>query len=187
MSSLDALIARSRKPGSFAERRQFTLSRKKAIEKQREFALRNPSEYVLELIQAAVFAGATYIAVDARGSSVLVAWVGGKVLKSGELDGLMDYLFADRTDPRTRHLVQSAVAVNAILQRAPRALRVESGEAGSSVRLDLDARGNGAIGTVDDPIEGTYVMADFGGSWFARFPQNTHTAETELIETADGV
>ena len=64
MSQLDDLLTRSRSPGRFVERRAFTLSRARAIEKQRAFALRLAQQYVLELVQAAVFAGATYIAVD---------------------------------------------------------------------------------------------------------------------------
>ena len=64
MSQLDELIARSRAPGAFVERKRFTLSRAKAIEKQREYALRHPQQYILELVQAAVLAGATYIALD---------------------------------------------------------------------------------------------------------------------------
>ena len=73
MSALDALLARSRSPGTFVERSTFTLSRDKAIEKQREFALRHPAQYVLELIQAAVLSDATYIAVESSPSSILVA------------------------------------------------------------------------------------------------------------------
>ena len=119
MSDLDALVARAKSPGKFVERRHFTLSREKAIEKQREFALRHPQQYVLELVQAAVFAGATYIAIDSRPGSLLLAWVGGVDIGEDELESLLDYLFADRTKASTRHLVQLAVGVNAILQRNP--------------------------------------------------------------------
>ena len=56
MSQLDALLARSKQPGQFVERKAFSLAREKAVEKMREFSLRHPEQYVLELIQAAVFA-----------------------------------------------------------------------------------------------------------------------------------
>ena len=182
MSQLDDLLARSRSPGAFVERKKFTLSREKAIEKQREFALRHPSQYVLELIQAAVFAGATYLAIDARPGSILVAWVGGRPFLQRELSDLLDYLFADRTDANTRHLVQLAVGVNAILQRKPQTLRIETGDGKSSVRVDLDHKGSGSVGEVEDPIAGTYLFAEFGGGWFQRFMGNTHTPEQTLIE-----
>ena len=182
MSQLDGLIARSRKPGVFVERRRFTLSRERAIEKLREFSLRHPSQYVLELVQSAVFAGATYLACDARPGSLLIAWVGGKPFNRRQLEDLLDYLFADRTDPETRHLVQLAVGVNAILQRKPKTLRLETGDGKTSVRLALDAKGNGTVGEVQDPIAGTYLYAEFGGGWFQRFMGSTHTPEQALVE-----
>ncbi len=54
MSDIAAVVARSRIPGEFSERRTFTLARKRAIQKMREFALADPYYFVLELIQAAV-------------------------------------------------------------------------------------------------------------------------------------
>jgi hypothetical protein len=186
MTSLDGLLDRGKNPGRFVERKRFTLSREKAIEKQREFALTSPHKYVLELIQSAVFAGATYIAVDAKPSMVMVAWVGGRPLVESDLNGLMDYLFADRTDPKIRHLVQLAVAVNALLQRKPRSLRIESGDGTSSVRLDLDASGSGELGVPEDRLQGTYLMAEFPTTvvsrFFAGFSQSDVTQESSLIE-----
>lgn len=183
MSQLDDLLHRSRSPGRFVERRRFTLSREKAIEKQREFTLRNPRQYVLELVQAAVFAGATYIAIDTRPHSALVAWVGGRHIPDRDLEHLLDYLFVDRGDPRWRHLVQLAVAVNALLQRRPRTLRIETGDGERAVRMDLDANGRAQLGTVEDAIAGTYLYAEFGGGWFSRFTGSTHTPEQGLVET----
>ncbi len=182
MSQLDDLLARSRAPGRFVERRTFTLSREKAIEKQREFALRHPRQYVLELVQAAVFAGATYIAIDTRAHSLLVAWVGGRSLSARDLEGLFDYLFADRGDARWRHLVQLAIGVNAILQRKPRTLRIESGDGSAAVRMDLDARGQGTVGVPTDPIGGTYLYVEYGGGWFSRFAGGSMTEEQGLVE-----
>lgn len=170
MSQLDELLARSRAPGAFKNRRHFTLSREKAIEKQREFALRDPRGYVLEIIQGAIFAGATYMAVDARKNDILIAWVGAPMLKKEELENLFDYLFASRTDKRIRHMVQLAVGINALIQRKPRSIRLESGQDGRCIRLEMDADGrNASIGEVENPIEGTYLIAEFGGGWMARF------------------
>ena len=182
MSQLDELLARSRAPGRLVERRHFTLSRAKAIEKQREFALRHPRQYVLELVQAAVFAGATYIAIDTRPHSLLVAWVGGSPLPGRDLEGLFDYLFADRGDARYRHLIQLAIGVNAILQRKPRTLRIESGDGTSAVRMDLDANGEGIVGTPAEAIAGTYLYAEYGGGWFSRFAGSSSTDEHDLVE-----
>jgi len=182
LSQLDDLLARSRSPGRLVERRHFTLSRSKAIEKQREFALRHPRQYVLELVQAAVFAGASYIAIDTRPHSLLVAWVGGPPLLGRDLEGLFDYLFADRGDARYRHLIQLAIGVNAILQRKPRTLRIESGDGTSAVRMDLDPRGQGTLGTPAEAIAGTYLYAEYGGGWFSRFSGGSWTEEQGLVE-----
>lgn len=179
MSDLDALIERSRRPGRLKERRTFTLSRDKAIEKQREFALRNPREYVLELVQAAVFHQATYIAIDVKPHSALVAWTGADALQGHELENLFDYLFADRGDAALRHLVQLAVGVNAILQRNPRVLRIESGDGERAVIVEIDAQGNSTVGVPDEAIFGTYLYAEFRSNWFARFIQRTGDPTTD--------
>ncbi|MEO0606394.1 MAG: hypothetical protein AAF211_33510, partial [Myxococcota bacterium] len=184
MSQLDDLLARSRSPGRLVERRHFTLSRAKAIEKQREFALRHPSHSVLELVQAAVFAGATYIAIDTRPHTLLVAWVGGPPLPARDLEGIFDYLFADRGDARQRHLIQLAIGVNAILQRKPRVLRIESGDGETAVRMDIDAKGQVTLGTPTESIAGTYLYAEYGGGWFSRFSMmgEAFTEEQGLVE-----
>ena len=183
MSQLDDLLARSSKPGKFVERRRFKLSRDKAIEKQREFALRHPSQYVTEFVQAAVFAGATYIAIDAKPHSLLVAWVGGKPLDQDEVENLLDYLFADRGDPTVRHLVQLAVGVNAALQRKPTVLRIESGNGERSIRMDVDKHGRADGGIVEDAIAGTYLYAEYSAGWFSRFTSSaSFTREQALVE-----
>ncbi len=183
MSQLDALLARSREPAIYKNRRHFTLSREKAIEKQREFALRDPRFAVLELIQGAIFAGASYLAVDTRTQDVLVAWVGAPPLRREELENIFDYLFASRADPAIRHLVQLAVGLNALLQQRPRSIRLESG-AGSCVRLELRPDGEASIGEVESPIDGTYIVAEFGGGFFSRFRWSTPPAAkvASLIE-----
>jgi hypothetical protein len=182
MSQLDDLLARTSKPGRFVEHRRFVLSRDKAIEKQREFALRHPAQYVTEFVQAAVFAGATYIAIDVTPSSLLVAWVGGRPLQVDEVQNLLDYLFADRGDRELAHLVQLAVGVNAALQRSPRLLRIESGDGTRGLRMDVDRKGRAEGGTTDEAIAGTYLYAEFGGGWFARFSGSTYTEEQALVE-----
>lgn len=182
MSAVDALLARSRSPGTFVERRTFTLSRKKAIEKQREFALRHPAQYVLELIQVAVLSGATYIAVESHPERLLIAWVGGKTLQAQELSNLMDYLFADRGDEATRTLVQLAVGINALLQRNPAEVLIESGNGENTIRMNLKPNGEGEVGIVEETISGTYISAKFRQGWFQRIAGNIHTDESHLIE-----
>ncbi len=84
-----------------------------------------------------------------------------------------------------RHLVQLAIGINAMLQRKPRTLRIESGDgtAEGTIRLDLDRKGRATSGISADPLYGTYVHAEFGGGWFARFTGDTFTPEQGLVET----
>ncbi len=184
MSQLDGILQRARAPGQFVERKRFSLSRGKAIEKMREFSLRDPRQYVTELIQSAVLAGATYIAVDVDSDDVLVAWVGGKPMGASELESIFDYLFVDRASAEHRHLSQLAVGLNAMLQRNPKVLRVESGDgsAQGTVRFDMDAAGRGVMGRPEMGLAGTYVLAEFRVPWYRRFASEESVPEAALIE-----
>ncbi|MEL6341602.1 MAG: hypothetical protein AAFV53_00620 [Myxococcota bacterium] len=184
MSAIDEIIARSRTPGTFIERRHFTLSREKAIEKLREFSLRTPRQYILELIQAAVFSGATYIAVDINHERLLVAWVGGQSYRADELESIFDYLFADRGEMSTRHLTQLAIGLNALLQRKPKLIRIESGDGSAmkTARMDLDKAGQGSLGIPESGLAGTYILVEYPTSWLPRFTRRQFHPEEGLIE-----
>ncbi|MFT5681127.1 MAG: hypothetical protein ACI8RZ_002033 [Myxococcota bacterium] len=185
MSSIDELIARSRSPGTFIERREFTLSREKALEKLREFSLRNPRQYILELIQAAVFSGATYVAVDINKERLLVAWVGGQPYTATELEQIMDYIFADRGEMSTRHLTQLAIGLNALLKRNPKLIRIESGDGSprGTARMDLNPSGEGSLGLPEDGLAGTYILVEYAKSWIPSFSRRQFHDEEGVIET----
>ncbi len=184
MSDLDQILERARSPGRFVERRHFTLSRERAIEKLRDFTLRRPGQAVLELVQAAVFAGATYIAIDARDDRLVVAWVGTPPLQEGQLTQLFDYLFADSAADGQRHLVQLAVAVNAMLREERGTVRIESGNgnAGESLRLDLNPKGAGEVGVPESALAGTYVAMERPRSWWRFWQRTAITEEQVLVE-----
>lgn len=185
MSSLEALLERSRKPGAYVERKRFTLSREKAVEKQRAYALRNETQYILELVQAAVLAGASFIAIDIKPETILVAFIGGRLIQQQELQSILDYLFADRGDPKLRHLVQLAIGINALLQRGPKVIRMESGDGEQAVRLELDAKGNGEMGQPAEPISGTYLLMERElGFWESLKRAPSVTEEEKLVAIA---
>ena len=112
MSDISQVVARSRIAGGFSERRTFTLARKRAIQKMRQFALADPYYFVLELIQAAVANGATYINVATDDSSFTLSYTRG-FFREEELGQLFDFLFAgkDRTD--IGHVRELALGINA--------------------------------------------------------------------------
>lgn len=178
---LDALLARSQAPGQFVERKSFTLSRGKAMSKMRDFTLRDPEQFGLELIQAGVFAGANWVFADADKHQATIGWVGGRSIKQAELDGLLDYLFISEGASNDRHLRQLAVAVNVLMRREPLVLRIESGDGQSAVRLDLEADGTGVVGVPAEQIFGTYLHVRFSKPWF--FNTKTRSKAAELIET----
>jgi len=182
---IDDLLARSRNPGEMVARRSFALSREKAIEKMREFSLRHPKQYVLELIQAAVFAKASWVAIDISDSHLLLAFVGGKRLEEHQLENVFDYLFSDQATAKDRHLMQLAIGLNAILQRNPTTIRIESGDGTpeNTVRMEMDSDGNGVMGTPATGLNGTYLMVEFEQGWFSRFfGGDGATEEVEVIE-----
>ncbi len=187
MSELDALLARAQDPGAFVQRRHFTLSRDKALEKMRKFSLRHPGQYALEVVQAAVFMGARWMFVDATEEAVTLGWIGGGAISHVEMDGLFDYLFASESVAETRHLRQIAVAVNVLLQRKPSLLRIESGDANGSARLDLNPDGTGTVGIPEMDMDGTYVRVEFTTPiWrkaFRMFRGYRAPDAVELIET----
>ena len=185
MSAIEELIARSRAPGTFVERRQFTLSREKALEKLRDFSLRNPRQYILELIQAAVFSGATYIAVDINKERLLVAWVGGRPYTATELEQIMDYIFADRGEMSTRHLTQLAIGLNALLKRNPKLIRIESGDGSprGTARMDLNPDGEGALGLPETGLAGTYILVEYPRGWLPSLSRRQFHEEEGVIET----
>lgn len=184
MSSLDAIIARAKKPGAFVERRRFTLSRAEAVEKLRAATLRRPGQYVLELIQAAVLAGATYVAVDATDARVVVAWVGAPPISDSDLEHLLDHLFTAATRPGRRHLVQLAVATNALIRDAPPVLRIETGDGTveGTRGLDLSQGTEGVLFQPEDALAGTYLVVERRRPWWRRLLSSGITAEQVLIE-----
>jgi hypothetical protein len=183
MSDLDAVLARARRPGRFVATRRFTLARDKAIEKMRAYTLRSRDQYVLELIQAAVLAGARYVAVDLRSNRETVGWVGGNPYTAEQLEGLLDFLFVDQTVRETRHVQQLAVGVNALLQAGVTEVTVESGDGAAATRLTVTPTGNVQVGSASG-FSGTYVSAAHTSWWSVTAPPDPRRVYNTLIDKA---
>lgn len=183
---LKGLLERSRSPGKLKERRQFSLSREKALEKMREFSLRDPATYILELVQAAVFADARWIAIDVSPERLFFAWIGGRHPTPQQLEHVFDYLFLDRADAETRHVVQLAIGLNALLQRKPRSIAIEAGDGRleGTARLELSAAGAGHFGRPESAIHGTWLSVDFSQSWLSRFAPDEALSEVNQVQRA---
>lgn len=160
MSGVEEVIARSRQPGTFVERRTFSVARDRAIAKLRKFALASPHDYILELIQAAVANGAHYIDLDLRGSRMGLTYVGGGFAPD-ELGRLFDFLFASKEDLETADVRQLALGLNALFQFEPDEIVLESGDgtAKGTTRVRVAGADTVEVGRPEAPLRGTYVVA----------------------------
>ena len=188
MSSIAAVIERARQPGEMSNRRRFTVARNRAIQKLREFALANPHDYVLELIQAAVANGAVYLDLSIDDDSCTLSYIGGG-LHEHELSQLFDFLFASKDRRDTAHVRSLALGVNAALRFAPTRIVIESGD-GSARSTRMEVRPGEErvdVGRPTHPISGTYVRIEgmkrgaLGKGW-SRWARPSRPPELGRIE-----
>ncbi len=161
MSSIDEVIARSRQPGEFKEKRRFTVARQQAIQKMRKFALATPYNYILELIQAANANGAAYIDIRVSESATIMSYVGGG-FSADELAQLFDFLFTSKDRLDLAALRQLALGVNALMLAEPSSVIIESGSGTleSTTRVVISAGGTTVeVGTPQFALDGTYIRA----------------------------
>lgn len=177
MTSIEAVIARSRMQGGFSERKRFTVARRRGIEKLRKFALSDPHHYVLEIVQAAIANGAEYVDLQIERDSATLSYIGGG-LREHELAQLFDFLFASKDRSDIGHVRELALGLNAALLFKPDRIIVESGNgtlAGSTRMVVHSDHDEVEVGRPDKPMTGTFVSIQgmkrsaLGGGWFSRF------------------
>ena len=162
MANIDNVIARSRQPGGFQERKRFTVARQRAIRKMRQFALADPHYYVLELIQAAVANGATHVDLRIDKKSFGLSYVGGGFTQE-ELAQLFDFLFASKKDFAHGDIRQLALGINALMIMEPKRIIIESGDGtmGGTTRISIKGGENTVdVGTPQESLRGTFVRAE---------------------------
>ncbi len=162
MSNIDEVIARSRQPGGFKERKRFTVARQRAIRKMRQFALADPHYYVLELIQAAVANQATHVDLKIDKRTFGLSYVGGGFTQE-ELAQLFDFLFASKSDFAHGDIRQLALGVNALMIMEPARIIIESGDGtmAGTTRIEIKQSENTVdVGTPDKALRGTFVRAE---------------------------
>jgi len=162
MSSIDAVIARARRPGAFSERQTFTLARTRAIQKMRHFALADPHFFVLELVQASIASGAVSVSIEADDDSFTLSYVGGGFPEAG-LTNLFDFLFASKERTEFAALRALALGVNALLLFHPERLVIESGDGTlpGTTRMEIRTGDDQLdIGRPDRALFGTFIRVD---------------------------
>ncbi|MEM6995748.1 MAG: hypothetical protein AAF721_34885 [Myxococcota bacterium] len=189
MSSIDAVIARSRMAGGFSERKRFTVARREGIEKMRKFALADPHHYVLELAQSAIANHAEYIDLQVEKESATLSYIGGG-LREAELAQLFDFLFASKDRADIGHVRELALGLNAALLFKPERIVVESGDgtlAGSTRMVLHGAHDEVEVGRPERPMSGTFISVQemnrsaLDGRWFSGFNEDW-PREYQVIE-----
>jgi hypothetical protein len=105
-------------------RGEFKLDRARAMEKMSRFQLENPHRYVLELVAAAVCAGAELIHVRNDADDFEIGW-DGEHPSAQELESLFDHIFSRSSQPRARMLQHLAQGIHGALGLQPRWVRLE--------------------------------------------------------------
>jgi hypothetical protein len=185
--ALEALLAQSRSPGALLGRRRFSLAHERAADWVRRGGLRHPDTYVLELIRAAVWSGAGWIAVEASAAHTAVAWVGGRELDPDQLGSLFGHLLSDPRDPADRSLGQLARGIAGGLQRGATGITVDAGHAGGALRLEVEVGGEAQLARREVGLQGTVVRLQWRRPpwwrrWLAVGQAEEPTEEEVLIE-----
>ena len=110
----------------------FKLDRRRAMDKLARFQLEDPHRYVLELVAAAVRAGATRIEVRNDSDDLEIGWDGAPP-NAEELDFLFDHIFSRGNEDRPRMLQHLAQGLFGAIGLRPSWVRVER----PGVRYDL--------------------------------------------------
>jgi hypothetical protein len=119
------------------------VDRGRALEKMRRYQLEDPFRFGVELVAAAVAAGAPRVEVENDADDLWLRWTGALPTRD-ELDGLFDHLFHRSGDPRTRMLSHLATGVLGALGLSPWVLRIERAAVGDEPALRLE---------ISDPAE----------------------------------
>ncbi len=174
METLGRLIGELRAGGELDSRGEFTLDRDRAREKMRQFQLADPRSYVLELVQAAVLAGASEARFEIDADDMRMSF-DGRPFTALDFEELYSSMFTRRSSLARRQL---ALGLNSAMALDPRVLRVESGTARMEMRPDGDE-----ITTAKGAIDGTriHVKDRFGNATLVRFVLKLRGHITEML------
>ena len=103
---------------------EFKLDRRRAMDKLARFQLQDPHRYVLELVAAAVRAGATAIEIHNDADDFAIAW-DGRHPTAPEIEALFDHIFRHGQDDESRMLQHLAQGIHGALGLDPRWIHLE--------------------------------------------------------------
>jgi hypothetical protein len=123
----DELIARLAAEGEFDSAGSFTLDPAAALEKLREFQLRDPTRFVLSWVRAATLLGATRIDIEIDADDVCLRF-DGEVLGAADFESLWSSVVGRRGSARVRACRELALGINGAFTWEAKAVEVRSGE-----------------------------------------------------------
>lgn len=159
MKAVDAYIRQTTAASGEGPVANFTIDRENALALMRRFALADPHFYILELVQAAVANGTTFIDVDMFRYSLDVdfrlRWTG-KLFSRLSLLNLFDYLFEADDNYDDADIILLARGINALLHFEPDRLTIFSAheEGDEPTQIEIDPKlGRISLVAVDKELE----------------------------------
>jgi hypothetical protein len=166
VSDIEDLIKSRQGAQEEGERRQFSVDRGQAIRKMRQFALADPSYYLLELIQAAIANDGGFMNIDLFrlhwNQDDLKMWWSGRGFSNFELVRLFDFLLVSEDEPGCADTILLARGVNAMLHFEPARVVIASGDGTLDGSTQVVITGDGEIAEqqVPEAVDGVRIHGE---------------------------
>jgi hypothetical protein len=164
MQTLGRMIDDLKQEAEFDSTGRFSLDRRRAREKMRKFQLVEPHYYVLELIQAAVAGGATFIDIYQDADDFIITFDGRHYTRE-DLENLYSSLFVSQKDLSLERFRELAIGINSAQALGPSFIRVSSGDYSGTVELLIRPGQEDAFVVAEEAVRGTRIHVREKVSW----------------------
>lgn len=156
----DELIARLAAEGELDSAGSFTLDPAAALEKLREFQLRDPTRFVLSWVRAATLLGASRIDIEIDADDVWLRF-DGETLGSADFEALWTSVVGQRGSARVRACRELALGINGAFTWEAKSVEVRSGD--RIVGFDRSfAMSSAQVSTPTDPRNSIHAKRPIG-------------------------
>ncbi len=155
-TTVEELINALRAEGIQDSHGAFTLDRDLARLKMRRFQLKNPANYVLSLVHAAVLKNATRIDFRLDDDDLYMTF-DGRPFTLRELEELYAALFTRDLGPDVEALRELTIAINAAGALDTKYFRLRSGDGAKGVWYDVEDGEEEAFDADKKPLQGTHI------------------------------